>query len=209
MPNDILGERGCKPAQSWYELHTENPRDPLDLIAMASITGVFGTDVGIHVNSAQYGTPPTGWTTGSLPILAKPVCTALHTDNMAAVEDAYQWAFSHLTWDSNPLLAPSLRTLLFMRAGEEWQMTIPLNFGTFIYPSVEISLLENAATRGDCQGTIPVIAFNVRNYTGQIGLRLTFKNITGRFRIGIRAIGGPVYNPSNWYMWETELMLVK
>jgi hypothetical protein len=178
-------------------------------IANAAVTSGDPAVTSVFLNSATYQTTPVAWTQGAFPVSGVAVCSALGSDNLLLVADADQWNFSHLTWDSNPLLAPPLQSMLFLRAGRRWRMTIPLNLGTNIYPDLQIGFLENAATRGDCQGTIPVISFTPGPYTGTSALILTLNDIHGSFRIGIRAIGGPGSSPTNWYLWETVWRVVE
>jgi hypothetical protein len=193
----------CDEPNSYYDLWSSPPRSPLDLIASAALISGGPAVTGVFLNSTTYQTPPVAWTPALFPVSGVPVCSALGSDNFQEVAAANNWNFSHLTWDSNPLLAPPLQSMFFLRAGRRWRMTIPLNLGTNIYPDLQIGFLENAATRGDCQGTIPVISFTPGPYTGTSALILTLNNIRGSFRIGIRAIGGPGSSPTNWYMWET------
>ncbi len=198
----------CSEATSYLDLRLSMPRSPLDLIASAALVSGGPAVSGVYLNSSTYRTPPVGWTSGVLPISGTPVCAALGSDNLQEVANANNWNFNHLTWDSDPLLAPPLQSSVYLRAGRRWRMTIPLNLGTNIYPDLQLGFLENAATRGDCRGTFPVISFTPGPFTGLSALLLTFNDIRGAFRIGIRAIGGPSSSPTNWYMWEAMWNIV-
>ena len=79
-----------------------------------------------------------------------------------------------------------MQRLVFLRGGDAWQLNIPMNLGGGSYPQLELSFLDNNATRGDFRGTYPVIQFAARNYTGAISLQLTLKQL-GRVRLGISA----------------------
>lgn len=208
MTNDLISEINCRPVQSWYDLESAEPRSPLEIIASASLFGTGGMETGSVLNSTSYNAPGTIWTLGAFPIAAPPVCSALETTNTLAIADAVEWNATHLTWNSLATLPPPLQTLLFLRSGERWQMTIYLNFGALTFHDIQLSFLDNAATAGDCHQTIPVIAFTQHVNTGPAMLQLTFKNVTGRFRMGIQALGIPMGYPPYWYMWETEWVLV-
>jgi len=172
---------------------------PLDgeAIALPSGDGVPGGNFlfGINVISGSVAIPPPApplsplsiWKPSQIYIAGLPLCVALGSDNLEKTAEAIQWIFSHLTANTNAYLSPSLANQLFLRGGTEWRMDIPLNVGYLGYTELLISILENAGTRGDDQGTIPGILFNSRTYLGLVTLRITFKRF-GKYNIGIRGI---------------------
>ncbi|PLX31048.1 MAG: hypothetical protein C0600_06700 [Ignavibacteria bacterium] len=149
----INGRGKCSPAQirSWIDLKNACPQDPRELIAYAEIGAVAGD----FYLSSTYASQT--WGTTPLSINAEPKVTALETDNKQKVADANQWNFSHLTWNDSSSLAVPLRKIVFLRAGTEWENAISFDFGGTAIEEVQISFLNNAATLGDKQGSIPVI----------------------------------------------------
>ncbi len=142
------------------------------------------------------------WKTSLISVAGVPACIALEGTNAQMTADAAGWNFDHLAANTSSNLAPPLPNRLYLRGGTEWRMDIPLNVGYIGYSELLISLLTNAATRGDCQGTVPAILFNARTYTGPVTLRVTLKKF-GNFMIGIR--GKDVNNyysmyNSTWYV---------
>ncbi len=167
---------------------------------------LFGVNVVAGTLPIPSAAPPlsggSAWKTSLISIAGVPACIALELTNAQMIADAAQWNFDHLAANTSSNLAPPLPNRLYLRGGTQWRMDIPLNVGYIGYSELLISLLTNAATRGDCQGTVPAILFNARTYTGQVTLRVTLKKF-GNFMIGIR--GKDVNNyysmyNSTWYV---------
>jgi len=183
-----------------------------EAIALPSGDGVAGGNFlfSLNVVAGSLPTPPSApplvsgshWKPSQISVIGVPICEALETTNAQKAADAAQWTFDHLAANTSSSLAPPLPNRLYLRGGTEWRMDIPLNVGYIGYPELVISLLTNAATRGDCQGTIPAILFNARTYAGPIALRVTLKKY-GNFMVGIRGIDSngyySMYN-STWYV---------
>jgi hypothetical protein len=191
--NDSMG------INSYYDLQNTCPKSPLDLIANASINGTAGS----LANSTTYGSET--WTdVGTLVTMSsKPTITTLGGDSSQNVADAQQWNFSHLTGNLAATVAIPLRKTIFLRAGTNWQNRITLaNSATIQDP--QLSFLMNAATRGDKQGTIPVISWSGGSYTvGTFALDVVVKH-PGNVRMGFWFISGGAY-----YMFDMEWIIVK
>ncbi len=183
-------------SQSWIDLQHAKPVDILNLVADAYI----GSTAGAFANSSNYGTPGS-WATNSFTITSAPTCTALGTDDLALVADAAQWNFQHQTANVASTNAIPLRKVIFLRAGTQWQMTIPVSLGGSTYSDIQLSFLANAATRGDAQGTVPVIQWT-GSFTGDVSLKVTLK-MPGNYQIGLRAVTG-----GNTSMFEMEWIVV-
>ena len=112
--------KGPLSISSYYDLQNLCPKNPLDLIANATLGGIAGT----LYNSANYR--DVTWTeiNGVVRVDAKPVLSALGTDNLEKIADAAQWNFTHLTWDSASAVPIPLRRTMFLRSGEEWKNTL-------------------------------------------------------------------------------------
>jgi hypothetical protein len=187
---------------SWYDLQNMNPKNPLDLICYARLGVSLSTGTeGRLTNSTVFANSPVS---SPISILAGsiPTCYANGTDNKQKVEEAVQWNMAHLTrYITEGTLPPSLGRLLFLRGGLEWNMAISLDFGETTYEALELSFLMNASTRGDDQGTIPVISF-AGEYTGTKYLVITLKEF-GHMRMGLRTLNG-----GNSAMFEMDWIIV-
>ncbi len=172
---------------------------PLDgeAIQLPSGNGVAGGDFlfGVNVVPGSQPIPPpapplppsSNWNSSQIAIIAPPTCVALETTNQLMVADAAQWNFDHLTAWLGALVPTPLNKSLYVRGGTQWRMDIPLSLGSLSYSELQISILSNVGTRGDCQGTIPAVIFNSRIYSGIVTFRISLKKL-GTFSIGIRAI---------------------
>jgi hypothetical protein len=189
---------GGQSINSWYGLQQLSPKCPLDLIANAK----FGSVQGVLKSSTNFGNPGSWTEVGSNIVIASaPVCIALGTDSQQKVEDAAQWNFSHLTWKGDSSFAPPLRRTIFLRAGDEWLNRIQFTISGMTPTNVQLSFLNNAATRGDAQGTWPVIDF-----TGTfVGSTLDFTLLqAGQVRVGML-----ITNGSTYYMYDMEWIIVR
>jgi hypothetical protein len=195
----FMNDDCCLPpqnSQSWIDLQHAKPVDILNLVADAYI----GSTAGAFANSSNYGTPGS-WATNSFTITSAPTCAALGTDDLAIVANAAQWNFSHSTANVASTNAIPLRKVIFLRAGRQWQMTIPVSLGGSTYTDIQLSFLDNAATRGDAQGTVPVIQWT-GSFTGDVSLKVTLKE-PGKYTMGLRAVTG-----GNTSMFEMEWIVV-
>ena len=181
--------------RSWIDIQHLCPKNPLDLIAYAKIN----TLVGVYGDVSSFSTPSAGWITSPFSIAGSPVCIARGSDNLLNVANATDWNFSHPTANLDSTLTPVLRKVIFLRGGTDWQMNIPLDLGEATYNDLQLSFRDNAGTRGDIQGTVPVISFGGGNFTGLVTLSLVTK-IKCRVSMALRAID----TNNNWSMFEME-----
>jgi hypothetical protein len=144
-----------------------------------------------------------GWNSTQFLLDGLPTCSALGSDNSLKVADANRWNFQHRTANLDAALTQPLKEVMFFRAGNEWIMNVPIGLGTLAYPDLQLSFRNDAGTRGDYQGAIPVISFTARNYTGSVNLALTLRT-TGTFIMGLRAID----LRGNYYMYESTWRIV-
>lgn len=118
------------------------------------------------------------------------------------VADANQWNFRHQTVNLASDLAPPLQKVIYLRGGRQWQMDIFLDLGTTA-TDLQLSFLDNAGTRGDYAGTIPVI-----NFAGPIAspakLSITLKDF-GKVSMGLRMIDSV---SGDWSMYEMDWVIV-
>jgi hypothetical protein len=187
--------------QSWNDLITMQPADPRDLIGNAAIQGSTVQFLMSSTFTITSGTwLPSPFALGS----AVPTCATLGTDSFQCIEWANQWNFDHLTAKvGDALIALPLLKVIFLRAGTQWKNMIRLNLGGATYNDLQLSYRDNAATRGDSRGTIPVVSFMGGNLTGNITLEVTLKQ-PGHYMMGLRAIDGS----SNRSMYEMEWIVV-
>ena len=174
------------------------PRNPFDLIAMAKANG----NTGVFKHVSDFIDPPAGWSSSPLSVDAAPTCSALELTNAQMVADADQWMFLHKTADLSTDLPPPLDKLLFLRGGTQWQMVLKFALSEDI-SNLQLSFLDNAATRGEIGGTIPVIEFDA-TLSGIISLELTLKQM-GDVSMGLRTITSA---GSDWAMYESRWRIV-
>ena len=177
---------GCNsgPVLSWYDLINAAPKNPFNVIAYADMDGTPGTfeysDIFLNIGG--------GWVDTPIGVGADGVCKAWETDNIQKVGDALMWSQQHQVTNNASDLAPPLQKMMFLRGGTAWKMEIPLSFGVDI-GILELSFLDNAGTRGDSQGTIPVLHFEAPGGTWTSGnhlLTVTLKRF-GAFSMGLKS----------------------
>ncbi len=190
---------GCNdPVNSWYDWAHQMPVNILDLVAMAQLGGMPGT----FLNSTTFNTPPVAWTASGIAYSGEPLVAALATDSGLAINNANQYNFSHEQRNQSALLAPPLQKVIFARAGTEWENLITLALGGVTYTDLQLSFRDNAGTRGDAQGTIPVISWT-GSFTGNQQLGLVFKQ-RSQVSLMIRAINAA----SDWSAFEMEIKIL-
>ena len=91
---------------------------------------------------------------------------------------------------------------MFLRGGTQWINKIGINLGVATYNDLQLSFRDNGATRGDAQGTIPVISFTGGNWTGNILLEVVLKTFR-HFSMGLRG-----YDGTHNSMYEMEWVVV-
>ncbi|MBL7988526.1 MAG: DUF1929 domain-containing protein [Chlorobi bacterium] len=91
-------------ADNWRELASANPRNPLDIIANATLNG----NTVLFLNSTTFATPPSVWHAAGSPVAltANPTDAALGSDQQINVANANQWQFKNPTWNSDTKIAP-------------------------------------------------------------------------------------------------------
>lgn len=180
------------------------PLDPLDLIANA----ILNSEPGTPTNSSNYATPAGGsvWITNPITITGPTVSTNA-TDSGMMAEEAVEWNFSHKTASLGATIAPPLKKQIFMRAGVQWKNTMGLILpASPAFTDLQLSFLENAGTRGDAQGTIPVIRWSAgAPYSGPKSLHLVLKQ-PGRFTLGLMGINNN--STPDWTMFELDIIAV-
>lgn len=180
---------GCnsrQSVQSWNDLQCQMPTVPREVIAIA----LLGNAVGAWTLSSNYNRPA-----GASVWIASPIAysgeSSLSTnalDEQQQVFDAGVWNAQNTTVNILTTTAPPLRKMVFVRAGASWTNAIPLALGVSPqFTELQLSLLENAATRGDAQGTIPVYRWATGPYTGSQILSIVILS-PGRYSLGLMGI---------------------
>ncbi|HET6511791.1 MAG TPA: hypothetical protein VFH43_06335 [Candidatus Kapabacteria bacterium] len=179
-------------ANSWIQWIKASPINILDLIAKAELNGIVGT----YENATDFASQTWSATSaiafdGSL----LPDCQTVHTDDMQMVADAEQWNMQHVTRNVAATLPIPLRKVIFLRSGLQWEMRIPLSI-TGTLTKVELSLRDNAGTRGDGQASYPVITFENggTGFTGSMYLTITLKQLGNFPMIMWGKTSAPVYS---------------
>jgi hypothetical protein len=193
---------GCNngPVQSWYDIFQLDPVNPLDLVANAELNNVAGA----YANSTNYLSPGT-WVASPAQIQQDPTVTSLATDQTATVAAAQQWNFQHQSADILTTLAPPLRKILFLKAGTSWENNIQITLsGGGTYDQFYLSFRDNAGTRGDSQGAVPVIAWTGLALAGTVTLDVVLR------KVGQAVMGLVMHNNTSgdWSMFEMEWIIV-
>ena len=198
--NELLRATSCEPGMvtNWFDFLRTCPFDPRDLIAQA----ILNETVGKFELSTNYIVPGE-WSVSPLSISSKPIVTALESNNQLKVADAAQWNFLNLTWNNSPSLAIPIRKVVFLRGINDWSNQLYLDFGENPITEVQLSFLMNAATRGDNQGTVPVIRWTGLNLTGDNTLSVVVR------QLGIFSIGIWTYDGAEHAMFETIWNVVR
>lgn len=191
-------ECGCNETiRSWYGLENYTPKDPFDLIAYASLGGV----VGIFERSSNFlGASPTA---SPLSLADGGNVQAWEADNQQMVADAEMWTMQNKMVNVSTAVPPPLHKLAFVRGGIPWKNTLLLDVGAGL-DYIELSFLQNAGTRGDAQGTVPVIRFDGPISAATIPIEMTFKR-TGLVSLGLKTV---VTSSSDEAMFELDLQIV-
>ncbi len=147
---------GCNdPITDYYALENHVPQSPFDIVAYAEPGGQPGT----FEYSSDYLTGGTALVTSPLSVASTPgVVDAWQSDDQQMVGDAQMWTQQHKMVNTSNDVPPALHKMVFLRGGTAWKNTIFLELGVGV-DYVLLSFLENAGTRGDAQGQIPVIRF--------------------------------------------------
>ncbi len=167
MNGNFMRDGSCRidSVASYYDFKNICPKSPLELISNAYI----GESEGELAFSTTWYEPGVAWGEAYplVHIATAPLVEALGTDDKQKVADAVQWNFTRMTWDGDTGVPWPLQRMIFLRAGREWLNRITFEVVGDSLENLELGLLYNTATRGDSQGTVPVIAFP--DYTAGTG----------------------------------------
>lgn len=113
---------------------------------------------------------------------------------------------NNLSVNTLPATAPPLMKAIFVKGGVQWSNAIPLNLGSSpTFTQLQLSIMENAATRGDAQGTIPVFVWASGPYSGAQSLSLVFHR-PGRYTLGFMGINNN--STPDYSMFEMDVVAV-
>lgn len=175
---------GCNsPIMSWFDLENHHPKNPFDTIAYASLNGI----VGEFDRTSDFLTGGTAFVTTPLTLGTGGNIDAWESDNQQKVGDADMWTQQHQMINVSNDVPPPLQKMAFLRSGPSWINNLPLNIGVDV-DFVLLSFLENAGTRGDAQGTVPVIRFDNGGSgftSGLYSLAITLKH-GGEMSMGLK-----------------------
>ena len=190
-----MGCNGNTPIRSWNDWPHQCPTDIRDIISYIKIDSTIGE----YKNSDTFKPSGETWNTNTVTYGTNASLKANRSDDNQMNAEATQWNTQSKSLPDDPDIPPALKKVAFIRSGEEWYTTIEIDFGGTTYTDIEISFRNNAATRGDAQGTIPVYSFTGTTWTGTKTLYVTLKH-PGDFILGMRLID----DSSNYYFCEME-----
>jgi len=192
--NDGNGMMNGGPVTDWTDWQNAPPRSPFKLIANVSLGPTQGVFDRVAVSSA-------GWIANTMEYDGEALCWALQDDNHHMTADAAQWNFRHKTVNLAASTPLSLQQAVFLRAGTQWRMDIPIDLGVTPLSDLSLTFRDNYATRGDAQGTIPVISFAGSPGVGLQMLGVTLNYTPGRVfmaLVGEDAGGNRMMFPMEW-----------
>ena len=189
---------GCNdPIMSWYDLENHVPKNPFDIIDYLD----FGGQEGVFERSSNY--IGSGFVTTPLSYTGVYAVEAWETDNQQKVGDARMWTQQHKVVNVDPSVPAELQKMAFPRSGREWRTMLEVNVAVDL-DWLEFSFLENAGTRGDAQGTVPVIKIENPIINGIHPLVVTLKH-PGTVSIGVRA---QATGSGDQSLWDTDWVIV-
>lgn len=190
--------------QSWNDYQCQAPTDPRDILAIAFL----GATAGTWFLSSNYNKPAGAsvWIASPISYFGESIVATNASDEQQQVFDATAWNARHTTVNILAATAPPLKKTVFVRAGVAWSNAIPLTLGASPqFTELQLSLLENAATRGDAQGTIPVYRWSAGPYSGPQTLGLVF-NKPGRYSLGLLGINNN--STPDYSMFEMDVIAI-
>ncbi len=191
-----------KQVQSWNDYLCQQPTDPRDIIALA----LLGSTAGTWYLSSDYHKPAgiSVWIASPISYASEATVSTNASDEQQQVFDASSWNFLNATVNILATTAPPLKKTIFARSGTQWAMAIPLALGVSPqFTELQLSILDNAATRGDAQGTIPVFRWSSGPYAGTQTLGLVFKK-PGRYSLGLMGINNN--STPDYSMFEMDVI---
>lgn len=107
-----------------------------------------------------------------------------HSDQHQMVFEAQPWKMNNLSFNTLPAATPPLMKTIFIKDRVQSSNQIPLNLGSSpTFTQLPLSIMENANTRGDAQGTNTVYVWTSGPYSGAQSLSLVFQR-PGLFTLG-------------------------
>jgi hypothetical protein len=194
--------------RSFGDLSQMDPKDPREIIDYVQITsgapipGIWGLS-----NDYFTPTPPSVWGASPVSLAAFATVTTNHTDDQQMVYNASAYTQANVQSTAfSTGYAPPLRKIVYCRSGIEWRNSIPLTFPSSpAIVEVQLSFLDNAATRGDSAGTVPVFTFLSGSFVVAPSLQIVLKR-SGRYSLGLLTIDNN--SPAGYGMFELDIVSV-
>jgi prophage tail gpP-like protein len=124
-----------------------------------------------------------------------PICISNDISDGNLVANAAQWNFRHRT-APDVLIIPPLKDTVFLRNGHIWKMQFSIQFKSNGSKAVGLTFMKNLGTRGDAQGTVPVIMFhNDDAFTEEWTLEVTLQ-MPGSHAMALVGWKEPVTDPT-------------
>ncbi|MBL7976650.1 MAG: hypothetical protein JNJ85_17175 [Candidatus Kapabacteria bacterium] len=158
--------------QSWNDLPLSQPVDIRGIVANA----VLGVATGDFTRSTTF--LQSSWGTNAIVLTGSGMLQSLDPTDAKTVIDAQQWTVAHKMINTSSSLAPTMRRIMFLRAGEIWSNNFQIALGATNYTDIQLSLRDNLGTSGLFLGSgtpgVPVLAFS-GVMTGNVNFNLTVK----------------------------------
>lgn len=176
----------------WLTLENSNPVPVTNSISLAQLFDGVTTTNGEVKHSTNYYAPTGGtWAATPITLNAEPTIAAVNV-TLSINETVKASAINMQTKMANLTAPPPpLKNLLYLYGNPNdnqlnYYMKIPINLGASNYTSLQLSVMENAATSGDEHGRVEVIDFGTGPFTGVITLNVFFSGYFGAINLGLR-----------------------
>lgn len=158
--------------QSWSDMIIAQPIDIRTIVANATL-GVAPATFGRSTTFLQ-----TTWGTNSPAFTGSGSLTSLDPTDAKTIVEAQQWTLSHQMINTTTAIAPPIRKIMFLKAGEIWSNNFQIALGVSNYTDIQLGLRDNLGTSGNFIGSgtpgVPILTFS-GVLTGNVAFNVTVK----------------------------------
>jgi hypothetical protein len=174
----------------WLDLSESEPVSITRFVASASTSPSGSANV---INSSNFYLPTGTWINSPciLYVIPNLMPRIVPIDTSSNSDPTLAQAMMEQSLIANLNVPFPLRNLIFVPGNFKnklrWQIELQINMGGWNYNSLQLGLLDNAATSGDAHGKIKVFDFGSGPWTGTINMFLVFWNHFGEVNLALRA----------------------
>jgi hypothetical protein len=174
----------------WLDLAESEPVSITKFIAYSDTTPMGSANV---INSSNFHLPTGTWVNSpfTLNVIPNVMPRVVPIDTSSNSDPYLANAIMKQSLSANQSAPPPLRNLIFVPGNLKnklrWQIEIAINLGGATYNSMQLGLLDNAATLGNAHGKIKVFDYGTGPWTGTMALFVVFYNYFGEVNLALRA----------------------